>query len=460
MGWQDLALSALRWAPDSVAATAVAAAIIAAQPCLAAALVRGLLLRGMSGCTEMAASSLAAGGAAAAMLASVQRHCGGLTAYDQQRDCLHSIASYAAACLTEVSAADGETSAAADDSSADAGTAVVEACGALAELLTAWPHLAAPPGSAAGVIDAADAGAPQADGGTAAVSRTGVVDSALHEQLWLVAARLEPVILQQMQGLAAGGEAAQRRFQAACHLRTRLTLLGIAPLVSQQAAPAASAAGHAPASLPPPMAAGAPVVPDWRAALMSSGSVDGSVNGSARRSSTLCERLLAELLLRSLPDRQAAVGPVYQDLLQLLGPKQHRHGARQHSHVPARSESASAASETARQAGRQELGAAAQHLREQLALSVPAACSPLALAAAALGMLHQLGAGGGGMLDAAVAWRAVCGMFASVAADVADAEQQRALLLLCSQVGLSPPRVNRDDGAALSVTHTIARPWW
>ena len=67
--------------------------------------------------------------------------------------------------------------------------------------------------------------------------------------------------------------------------------------------------------------------PDWKAALLAGGRRDGSAalrsgdataagaaDSHAKPQSSLCEQLLAELLLRAMPDRQCASWPVQQAL--------------------------------------------------------------------------------------------------------------------------------------------------
>jgi hypothetical protein len=131
--------------------------------------------------------------------------------------------------------------------------------------------------------------------------------------------------------------------QALTHLRTRLALLGVVPTAGDVAAAVIlrafsqdvqrsgtqpASATESPRQLEPSGGATQQPSPqpDWKAALVARGregsaalhSGDATAVGAASRTakprSSLCERLLAELLLRAMPDRQCTGWPVQEAL--------------------------------------------------------------------------------------------------------------------------------------------------
>lgn len=282
--------------------------------------------------------------------------------------------------------------------------------------------------------------------------------------------------------------------QALTHLRTRLALLGVLPTAGDIAAavilrafpqdvhrsgtqPASAIesprqlepSGSAPQQSDPP--------PDWKAALLAGGrrhssavlhSGDATAAGAAhsppKPQSSLCERLLAELLLRAMPDRQCASWPV-QHALQVrhsaipapLWPQKCMQAWRHrvtYNVCEAHDKSVMLLLQAYLAAGQPATVAAAPQQRV-------AACSPLALAAAALSLLTELAKASGppasaaeaqavsaeqaagpadetpeqaGSSPNAAAWTVLCKVFASIAAEVSAPQQQRALLRLCLEV--------------------------
>lgn len=185
MGWQDLLVDALRWAPEpAAAATTLGPALLPAEPARAAS----LLLAGLDGSfanssaaalVELSAMGSAAAGRSACgsllhatqgLLAAAQQQQRNQMPADEQLHPLCRATQLVAACLApgDAASASEATNAAADaapsaaaaapaglNSAAGLHTVLTAACSALGELLTAWPHLlAAPQASAVGTPDA------------------------------------------------------------------------------------------------------------------------------------------------------------------------------------------------------------------------------------------------------------------------------------------------------------------